>query len=58
MKDASHLQQNATTFYFHSFFFFNLKLAYSSYLILTSALCGRKKGVLLFIVIIIYRALI
>lgn len=58
MEDASHLQQNTTTFYFYSFFFFNLKLSYSSYLILTSALCGRKNVVLLFIVILIYRALI
>lgn len=57
MEDASHLQQNTTTFYFYSFFF-NLKLSYSSYLILTSALCGRKNVVLLFIVILIYRALI
>ena len=56
MKDTSHLQQNTTLFYFYIFFF--LKLSYSSYLILTSALCGRKEVVLLFIAILIYRALI
>lgn len=50
---------NKTLLHFISIvFFFNLKLSYSSYLIFTSALCGRKKVVLLFIVILIYRALI